>query len=158
MGLPGDNITTWAQMQRVFNKKYMDYCRSKETKEEIFRMTLGLNESLKEYEERFHLSYRRARCALDPKSLKLFLLQGIMEDMIKTLNMFSEGDIYYFSYEDIKIVFKNHSRVARKKGRASQDLVGSSPSTTSIKNEIGNMLEEFKLEMFHTFSFQMDTM
>jgi len=38
MGLPGDNITTWAQMQKAFNNKYRDYCRSKDTKEEIIRM------------------------------------------------------------------------------------------------------------------------
>jgi len=53
MGLHGDNIITWAQMQISFNKKYMDYCRSKDTKEEIFRMTLGPNESLEDYEESF---------------------------------------------------------------------------------------------------------
>lgn len=29
MGLPGGNITTWAQMQQDFNEKYKDYCRSK---------------------------------------------------------------------------------------------------------------------------------
>jgi len=40
-------------MQHSFNEKYMDYCRSKETKEEIFRMTLGPDESLEDYEERF---------------------------------------------------------------------------------------------------------
>ena len=49
------------------------------------------------------------------------------------------------------------SRDARKKGRDSQGLVSSSPSTTSIKNEIGKMLEDFKSEMFHTFSLQMNT-
>jgi len=36
MGLPGNNITTWAQMQQAFNNKYRDYCSSKDTKEEIF--------------------------------------------------------------------------------------------------------------------------
>lgn len=40
-------------MKQYFNKKYMDYCRSKWTKEENFRMTLGLDESLEDYEERF---------------------------------------------------------------------------------------------------------
>ena len=34
----------------------------------------------------------------------------------------------------------------------------SSTSTTSIMNEIGNMLEDFKSEMLHSFSFKMDTM
>jgi len=27
MGLPGDSITTWAQMQQTFNNKYREYCR-----------------------------------------------------------------------------------------------------------------------------------
>eukprot|EP00253_Pinus_taeda_P022572 PITA_22572 len=27
MGLPGNSITTWAQMQQVFNNKYREYCR-----------------------------------------------------------------------------------------------------------------------------------
>ena len=36
MGLPGNSITTWAQMQQSFNNKYRGYCRSKYTKEEIF--------------------------------------------------------------------------------------------------------------------------
>lgn len=76
--------------------------------------------------------------------------------MVETLNMFFGGDIYQLSYDDIKNVFKNHSRVVKKKGRASQGLVNSSPSTTSIKNEIGNIYEDFKSEVFHTLSLKMD--
>jgi len=60
--------------------------------------------------------------------------------------------------DDIKIVFKNHSRVATKKGRVSQALASSSSSNTSIENEIGNMLEDFKSEMFHTLALQMESM
>ena len=50
MGLPGNRITTWAQMQQAFNNKYRDYCRLKDTKEEIFWMTIGSDESLEDYE------------------------------------------------------------------------------------------------------------
>lgn len=79
--------------------------------------------------------------------------------MLETLSMMSGGDIFYqSSYDDIKIVFKNHSRATRKNGRASQGLANSSPSTTSIKNEIGNVLEDFKSEILHTFSLKMDIM
>lgn len=87
MGLPGDSITTWAQMQHAFNNKYRDYSRSKDTKEEIFRMTKGRDESLEDYEERFDLSYKRARCKLDPRSLKLLLLRGVREDLLDTLQL-----------------------------------------------------------------------
>lgn len=77
MGLPGENITTWAQMQQSFNDKYRDYYRSKDTKEGIFRITFGRDESLENYEERFQLIYKRARCTLGPESLKLVVLKGI---------------------------------------------------------------------------------
>jgi len=61
MGFRGDNITTWDQMQQAFNHKYMDYCRSKYTKEEIFRMTMGHDESLEDYEKRIQLNHKRAK-------------------------------------------------------------------------------------------------
>jgi len=121
-------------------------------------MTLGPDEALEDYEERFQLNYRRANCTLDDESLKLVILQGIVEDIMETLNMLSKGDIYQFPYDDIKIVFNNYSMDLRNKGRSTQSLVISSPYTTSIKHEIGNMLEDFKSEMLHTFALQMDTM
>jgi len=40
IGLPMDNITTWAQVQQAFNNMYKTYCRSNDTKEEMFRMIL----------------------------------------------------------------------------------------------------------------------
>jgi len=94
MGLPGDSITTCAQMQKSFKNKYRDYCRFKDIKEENFRMTLGNDESLQEYEERFHLSYKRARCTLHPNSLKLVLLRGVREDLLDTLHLLVGVDIY----------------------------------------------------------------
>eukprot|EP00253_Pinus_taeda_P032953 PITA_32953 len=106
MGLPGNSITTWAQMQQAFNAKYRDYCRSKETKGEIFRMTMGSDESLEDYEERFQLSYQQARCTLDPEPLKLVLLRGVPEDLLDTLHMLARGDIYQLPYEDIKTVLE----------------------------------------------------
>jgi len=81
-------------MQQAFNNKYRDYCKSKDTKEEIFRITLGHDESLEDYEERFQLNYKRARCTLNPESLKLFLLRGIKQDLLETLDTLSGGDIY----------------------------------------------------------------
>ncbi len=64
-------------MQQAFNTKYQDYCRSKEPKGDIFRMTMGSDESLEDYEERLQLNYKRAECTLDPESLKSVLLRGI---------------------------------------------------------------------------------
>jgi len=96
-------------------------------------MTMGSDESLEDYEERFQLSYKRARCTLDLESLKLVLLRVIPEDLLHTLHLLAGGDIYQLSYEDIKTIFRNHSRVAKKKGRGSQPKANTSSSNSSIK-------------------------
>lgn len=110
-------------------------------------MNMGCDESLEDYEERFQLSCKRARCTLDPESLKLVLLRGILEDLLDTLHLLAGGDIYQLPYEDIMIVIRNHSRVSRKRGRGSQPIVSTSSSSSSLKGELGNMLEDFKSEM-----------
>jgi len=121
-------------------------------------MTIGSDESLEDYEERFQLSYKRARCTLDPESVKLVLLRGIQEDLSNTLHLLARGDIYQLSYEDIKTIFRNHSRVAKKQCRGSQPITNTSSSNSSIKGEIGNMLEDFKSEMLQTLAIKMDTL
>jgi len=72
--------------------------------------------------------------------------------------MITGGDIYQLPYEDIKTVFRNHSRATRKKGRGSQHMASTSSSNSSIKGEIGNMLEDFKSDMLQTLALQLDTM
>lgn len=115
-------------------------------------MTLGPDKYLEDYEEIFQLNCRTANFTLDPNSLKLFLLQWIREDVMETLNMLSRGYVYQFTYDEIKTVFRNHSRTTRKNGMSSQGLISSSPSTMTIKHEIGIILEGCKSEMLHTFS------
>lgn len=121
-------------------------------------MTIGHDESLEDYEERFQLSYKRARCTLDPKSLKLVLLRGVREDILDTLHMLAGGYIYQLPYDDTKSIFRNHSRATRNNCRSSQPMASTSSSNSSIKGQIGNMLEDFKSEMLQTISLQLDTM
>jgi len=121
-------------------------------------MTIGSDESLEDYEERFQLSYKRARCTVDPKSMKLVPFRGIWEDLLDTLHLLAGGDIYQLSYEDIKTIFRNHSRSAKKKGRGSQPIANTSSSNLSIKGEIGHMIEDFKSEMLQILAMQMDTL
>ena len=46
MGLGGGVINNWDQMKTVFLKKYQDYCRYRELKDEIFQMTARPSETL----------------------------------------------------------------------------------------------------------------
>ena len=64
-------------------------------------MTMGSDESLEDYEERYQLSYKRARCTLDPESLKLVVLRGVLEDLLDTLHTLYGGDIYQLCLETI---------------------------------------------------------
>jgi len=59
---------------------------------------------------------------------------------METINMLFSGDFYQLNYDDIKTIFKNHSRVARKRRRYGQGQGNSSPCASTNKHEIGNML------------------
>ena len=60
-------------------------------------------------EERFQLSYKRGKnFTLHEDSLNIFLLIGVREDLMETLNILSNGYIYQLDYDDIKRIFKNH--------------------------------------------------
>jgi hypothetical protein len=109
MSLEGNNITTWDQMKNTFSERYKDYCREINTRDEIFKMTQGPDEYLYDFEERFQLRYKRAQnCTLDEDSLKLVLTTWAREDLMKKMNLLSNGHIYQLEYDDIKIIFKNH--------------------------------------------------
>lgn len=49
MGLGGGTINDWDQMKTAFLKKYQDYYRSRELKDEIFQMVAKPIETLEEY-------------------------------------------------------------------------------------------------------------
>ena len=51
MGLGEHAITNWDGMRRIFLRKYQPYCRSKDSKDDIFRMNQQEDESLEEYLE-----------------------------------------------------------------------------------------------------------
>jgi hypothetical protein len=46
MSPKGNNITSWDQVKNTFSEKYRDYCRARDTRYEIFRMTQRPYESL----------------------------------------------------------------------------------------------------------------
>jgi len=52
MSLGAQAITTWDQMKESFLAKYQDYCRTRERKEELFKMVQKENENLEDFVER----------------------------------------------------------------------------------------------------------
>jgi hypothetical protein len=53
MGLGGGTINSWDEMKQGFLTKYQDYCRTRDLKDKIFKMTAKENETQEEYVERF---------------------------------------------------------------------------------------------------------
>lgn len=53
MGLGKNKISSWEQMKQKFFRKYKDYYRFKERREEVFRMTQEEYWSVEDYFERF---------------------------------------------------------------------------------------------------------
>jgi len=48
MGLGEHSVTSWDDMRKFFLKKYQPYCRSKDSKDDIFAMTQQEDETLEE--------------------------------------------------------------------------------------------------------------
>jgi len=51
MGLGGGTINSWDEMKTSFLKRYQDFCKNRELKDEIFKMSAKDNETLEEYVE-----------------------------------------------------------------------------------------------------------
>jgi hypothetical protein len=51
MSLGGENISTWGQMRQIFLNKYQDYCRTRERREELFKMSQKEDETLEYFVE-----------------------------------------------------------------------------------------------------------
>jgi hypothetical protein len=52
MSLGGHVITTWDQMKKNFLNKYQDYCRTREKREELFKMMQKEDKNLEDFVER----------------------------------------------------------------------------------------------------------
>jgi hypothetical protein len=71
MGLGGDSITSWDNMKLIFLGKYQDYCRTRDQREEIFKMSQKEEESLEDYVECLQYNLQRSKHSdLDKDILK----------------------------------------------------------------------------------------
>ena len=94
MSLGGDIVTTWDQMKQVFLVKYQEYCRTKDKREELFKMVQKDNKILEDFVERLMYNVQRSdHTTIGSDVLKIILLHGIREDFLDMLNLLGEGDI-----------------------------------------------------------------
>jgi hypothetical protein len=102
MSLGEHVITSWDQMQQKFLNKYQDYCRTREKKEELFKMMQKEDENLDDFVERLQYNLQRSSHPNVGKDiLKTILLKGVRDDSLDMLNMLGKGDMSKESYDEI---------------------------------------------------------
>ena len=79
--------------ENLFLKKYQDYCKSKYSKNDIFKMQQQEDESLDDYLERFLYNYQKSKQRLNDNTVKTIFWKGIQDEYIDTLNLMGSGDI-----------------------------------------------------------------
>lgn len=164
MGLGEGTINDWDQMRTAFLKKYQDYCRSRELKDEIFQMVARPSETLEEYVEHFQYNLQRSpyeNIPLPNNLLKTTLIKAMKEQWIETLNIMGKGDIYQEDYADIiKLCIRCSRGSTRLKPTecnvTTKDSKISGGSITHV--EISNLLEDFKIDILGTLTTQLNIM
>jgi hypothetical protein len=75
MGLGESSIRSWESMNDIFLKKYQDYCKTKESRNDIFKVLQLEDETLEDYMERFGYISQKSKYHDLPKDVvrSLFL-------------------------------------------------------------------------------------
>ena len=81
---------------------------------------------------------------LTEDSQKLVFLSRVKEDCLEVLDLMVGGDIYQSTWDDLKKICFNYSRLAMKKGRGHWSLTTKVTGQGISKLEISNLLTDFK--------------
>ena len=149
-------------MKKIFLKKYQPYCRTRDSKDDIFRMTQHEEENLEDCSERFLYNLHKSKqSSLNFDTVKTIFLKGVRDDYINVLNLMGVGDISFLPFDQISELCRKYSRGKEKVGKDSRDSlskVSKSASGSVTRVELGNLLEIFKIDLLSTLSSQFDTL
>jgi hypothetical protein len=163
MGLGESSIRSWEDMKAIFLKKYQDYCKSKDSRNDIFKIQQLEDESLEDYMERFAYTSQKSKYHdLPDDAVRTLFLKGILEEYLETLNLMASGDISHKPFTEICEMCRNYSRSRAKTGKSVRDPYSRNLKTVSsggiTRVEIGNLLENFKTDILSTIGSQLDTL
>jgi hypothetical protein len=102
MSLREYSIISWEDMKTTFLKKYHDYCRPKDSRNDIFKMQQQDEESLEDFLERFTYTLQKSKYnGLQDEAIKNIFLKGVLDEYIDILNLMTLGDIYQKDFEGL---------------------------------------------------------
>ncbi len=88
MSLGEYTIRSWDDMKAAFLKKYPDYCRPRDSRNDIFKMQQHEEERLEDYLERFvYVLHKSKYHEIKGEALKNLFLKGVSEEYIDALNL-----------------------------------------------------------------------
>jgi hypothetical protein len=163
MSLGEYNIRSWEDMKTKFLKKYQDYCRTKDSRNDIFKMQQQDEESLEDFLERFTFTLQKSKYNdLQDEAVKTLFLKGVLEEYIDTLNLMASGDIYQKNFETISELCRTYSRSKGKATKSVREPVNKNTKTSTsggvTRVELGNLLDNFKTDLLGTIGSQLDTL
>jgi hypothetical protein len=150
-------------MKDIFLKKYQDYCKTKESHNDIFKVQQLEDKTLEDYMEIFgYISQKSKYHDLPEGAVRALFLKGISEEYLEMLNLMESGDISHKPFAEICEMCKNCSRSRAKTGKNVQDPYNRRLKLVSLggitKEEIGNLLENFKIDILRKIGSQLDTL
>jgi hypothetical protein len=162
MGLGESSIRSWEAMKEIFLKNYQDYCKTKVSRNVIFKIQQLEYETLEDYMEIFgYISHNSKYHNLLEDVIRDLFLKGISKEYLEMFNLMASCDISHKPFAEICEMCKNHSRSRAKIGKNVQDPYNrnlkpiSSGGITRV--EIGNLLENFKTYILRKIGSQLDT-
>jgi len=163
MSLGEYSIRSWEDMKENFLKKYQDYCRTKDSRNDIFKMQQQDEESLEDFLERFTYTLQKSKYNdLQDEAIKTLFLKWVLEEYIDTLNLMASGDIYQKTFEAISEICRTYSRSKGKTAKSVREPVNKNTKTSTsggvTRVELGNLLENFKTDLLGTIGSQLDTL
>lgn len=93
MGLGEHTIGSWDGMKTAFLKKYQEYCKTRDCRNDIFRMQHHEDEILEDYVERFSYNLQKNRNELNNTTIRTIFLKGILEEYGDVLNLMASRDV-----------------------------------------------------------------
>ena len=95
MSLGEHSILSWDDMKETFLQKYQDYCRPRDSRNDIFKMQQSEEEILEDYMERFLYNYQKIKqFSLDTTMIRNIFLKDVRDKYIELMNLMIYGDVY----------------------------------------------------------------
>jgi hypothetical protein len=163
MGLGESSIRSWESMKDIFLKKYQDYCKNKESLNDIFKIQKLEDETLEYYMERFgYISEKSKYHHLPEDAIRALFLKVISKEYLEMLNLMASGDISHKPFSEICEMCRKYSRSRAKIRETILDPYNRNLELVSsggiIREKIGNLLENFNIYILRTIGSQLDTL